>query len=80
MYYCDSCGARFETPKIIKEKHGMDWGPYEEVPVCLVCNESMMIKMVKCSCCGEYTPQRYVRTDDGRIYCDECFVMEEPEW
>lgn len=80
MYYCDSCGAQFETPAILKESHGMAGPPYEEVPVCPRCKEPMIVKMVQCSCCGEYTAQRYIKTCDGRIYCDECFQMEEPDW
>ena len=80
MFYCDSCGATFETPKILKETYGMA-GPYcEEVPVCPKCREPMIIKMALCSCCNEWTPFRHVKTDDGRIYCENCYHMEEPEW
>lgn len=80
MYYCDYCGAQFETPRIVREKHGLDGPPYEEIPVCPSCGEHSLIHMVQCSCCGEYTPRPYILTDDCHIYCDNCFHMEEPEW
>lgn len=80
MYYCDSCGATFETPKLLKESHGMAGPPYEEVPVCPRCREPMLVKMVRCSCCNEWTPRKYIATDDGRIYCENCFHWEEPQW
>ena len=80
MYYCDSCGASFETPKLLKEAHGTAGPPYEEVPVCPVCSEPMIIKMALCSCCQEWTPMRYIKTEDNRIYCENCFHWEEPKW
>lgn len=80
MYCCEYCGAHFETPKTLYEKHGLDCPPYEEVPVCPYCGGSDLVCMVQCSCCGEYTAQCYVKTADGRIYCDNCFEMEDPEW
>lgn len=80
MYYCDSCGAKFETPEILKEKHGMDGPPYEEVPVCPVCREPMIVEMAMCSCCGEWTPLKHIVTDDKRIYCIHCIHWEEPKW
>lgn len=80
MYYCDSCGAEFETPMLQKETYGMAGPYYDEVPVCPSCREPMIIKMVKCSCCDEWTPTRHIVTDDNRIYCENCFRWEEPEW
>ena len=80
MYYCDSCGACFETPKIITERHGLDSPPYEEFPACPNCGDTMFIKMVQCDCCLEYTPFKYVKTADNRIYCEDCFTMEDPAW
>ena len=80
MFYCGSCGATFETPKILKETYGMAGPYYEEVPVCPKCKEPMIIKMALCSCCNEWTPFRHIKTDDGRIYCENCYHMEEPEW
>ena len=80
MYYCDSCGAEFETPYLLKETYGMAGPYYDEVPVCPVCKEPMIVKMRMCSCCGEWTPSRCVKTDDGRTYCENCYHFEEPEW
>lgn len=80
MYYCDSCGAEFETPATLKENHGMMGPPYEEVPVCPVCKEPMIVKMTQCMCCGQWTPRRYIVTDDHRIYCENCVRWEDPEW
>ena len=80
MYYCDSCGAEFEQPAILKENYGMAGPYYDEVPVCPKCREPMIVKMVLCSCCNEWTPHRYIKTDDGHIYCENCYRVEEPKW
>ena len=80
MYYCDGCGAEFEEPATLKEDHGMMGPPYEEVPVCPICKEPMIVRMVQCCCCGMWTPRRYIVTDDRRIYCENCIRWEDPEW
>ena len=80
MFYCDACGATFETPKTLKETQGMAWPPYEEVRVCPECGEPYLTKMALCSCCNEWTPNKHIKTDDGRIYCENCFHWEEPKW
>ena len=80
MYYCDSCGAEFEKPALLKENYGMAGPYYDEVPVCPKCREPMIIQMALCSCCQEWTPHRYIHTDDQRIYCENCFVWEDPKW
>lgn len=80
MYHCDDCDQDFEHPQILRERHGMAGPLAEEVPVCPHCGGSFLIQMVKCSCCGEYTPDRYVQTDDGHIYCINCYVIKEPRW
>ena len=80
MYYCTYCGSQFSTPRIVQESHGLDWPPYEEVPVCPSCGESELINMVQCSCCCEYTPKPYIKTADGNIYCENCYTTEDPEW
>ena len=81
-YYCDACGASFTAPKILKLRHTeLDEGVlFEELPVCPVCGESSLVQMVLCSCCNEWTPSRYIKTDDGRVYCENCFHWEEPVW
>jgi len=80
MYQCDNCGAVFGRPKILRENHGMVGPPYEEVPTCPYCGEPYLVEAVRCSCCGEYTTQSYVQTDDGHAYCENCYVIKEPRW
>jgi hypothetical protein len=38
MYRCKWCGSVFCEPKIVYERHGLDWGA-EEREVCPFCNE-----------------------------------------
>ena len=56
-------------------------GPYfDKVPVCPSCGCVYFRPMLKCSCCMEYTPNACAVTDDGRIYCENCFHMEDPAY
>ncbi len=54
MYYCYDCGYEFESPKILKEAHGLSSPPYEERLVCPSCLGSSFNKKssTHCRCCG----------------------------
>lgn len=43
MYRCDNCGAKFYSPEIRYERHGLDRPPYERVECCPECGVSGMI-------------------------------------
>lgn len=40
MYKCNDCGATFDEPKVVYERHGLDCPPYERWDVCPRCGEN----------------------------------------
>lgn len=76
MYCCTDCGHIFAEPGYFIETHGLDNPPYETRYACPKCGGSYAITY-KCSCCGEYIVDSYVKTEDGERYCSECYRMYE---
>ena len=52
--------------------------------MCPHCGGSEIIKAIECDICHEYITGDYIKTKDGQIICDECFlkynIMEEFVW
>lgn len=78
MYVCLDCGCVFEEPESYCEKHGLDYGPYEEWDGCPSCGGSYT-ETYRCDCCGEWITNDYVQIDDER-FCDNCFTIHSIEY
>ncbi len=54
MYYCKSCGRKFNTPQKSYETHGLSNPPYEKISICPFCNSTDFIEVAHthCRCCG----------------------------
>lgn len=71
MYLCQNCGAVFEVPDVVFERHGLDTPPYEALLVCPSCRDSDITEARECDCCREWVPS-YYETEDERVYCKRC--------
>ena len=71
MYVCLECREVFEEPIQWTETHGLEHGPYEEFSGCPYCH-STYTKARKCDCCDEWITDTYIKTDDGKRYCENC--------
>ena len=76
MFVCLECGETFDEPTHWEEKHGLNYGPYEQWSgsPCCKCAYS---KAFECDCCGEWITGNYVKTDDGKRFCDNCIISYE---
>lgn len=79
MLMCYDCGAVFEYPKLIYERHGQDDPPFEPIYMCPACKGMDVCDAVQCDCCCEYTCATYVETQDGLCYCDNCYQIHRGE-
>lgn len=74
MFVCLDCGRVFSEPKVFIERHGFDYGPYEEFSGCPDCGGAY-IEGFYCDCCDEIITGKYIKTENGDRICDECFIM-----
>ena len=72
MFVCIECGNVFNVPKKYTETHGLDCGPFEVCNACPVCGGSYT-EALKCDCCENWIINDYIKTDDGKRYCENCF-------
>lgn len=68
---CLECHTIFEEPHYWQEKHGLDVPPYESFSGCPHCMGGYT-EAFRCDCCDEYITGNYVKTDDGKRYCESC--------
>lgn len=66
----------FEEPKRWQETHGLEYGPYEEWPGCPKCGGAYA-EAFKCDCCDNWIDGTYVKTDDDRRYCFNCYRVTD---
>ena len=78
MFVCVECGTLFECPERFVETHNLDCPPYEEWDGCPRC-AGAFIEAFRCHCCNEYITDSYIKTDDGKQYCTECYRERELE-
>ena len=76
MFVCIECGALFEQPKYCIETHGFTFPPYETWDGCPKCTGAF-VKAHKCDCCGEYITGDYIKTDNDRRFCENCYCSHE---
>lgn len=86
MYKCPECGETFDTPHEYEEKHGLDYGPYEQWSVCPYCGEPGYEEAVECDVCGETvcaSEIHHVSSHGDMVEikaCDKCYdELEEDE-
>lgn len=76
MYICQSCGALFDEPRRISERHGLDYGPYEEWYCCPICGGDFA-ETTTCCDCGEYIRGEFVVVNGCECYCDNCYELHD---
>lgn len=76
MYVCLDCQHIFKETKHYVETHGLDTPPYEEFDGCPECGGAYA-EAHKCDCCGEWIDDIYIKTDDDKRYCLECYRVHE---
>lgn len=77
MYYCTDCGKRFESPKVIYERHGLKFSPFEEFLFCPHCSSDRIkeTEVRYCRCCGKKL------SDKRKWYCNnDCKLRGEKLW
>lgn len=67
-HFCIDCNANFNYPKHITEPHG------EIREVCPYCNGDF-VKAKECDICHKVITNDYIKTKDGQVICDECFLI-----
>ena len=72
LLVCTECGHLFEEPHHWQERHGFDYGPFENWNGCPKCKNAAYVKAHLCDCCEEYITSDYIKTDDGKRYCESC--------
>ena len=45
MYQCCNCDAIFEEPKVVYERHGLEYPPYEKLYVCPECGVNDLVEV-----------------------------------
>lgn len=76
LLICIECGHNFEEPIHWKEKHGLDTPPYEECDGCPRCGGAYT-EAHRCDCCDEWISDDYIKTEDGKRYCNDCITHME---
>ena len=76
MFVCTDCGNVFEEPRVWKESHGLNYGLYEYFSECPYCGGDYA-ETHECDICGEWIVDKYIKTDDGRRFCDNCYLNME---
>lgn len=74
MNVCTECGHLFVEPIWWIEDHSLDTPPYEKhygSPCC----QGNYVKAHRCDGCNEYIVGSYVKTDDDKRYCENCYVV-----
>ena len=77
LYICTDCGATFDEPKEIVEKHGLETPPYEKLLVCPECLSSDYDTAVVCGSCQKEVPSTGCYFVNNQHYCKTCFTHLE---
>lgn len=76
MWVCTSCGHLFSTPDYWKERHGLDYGPYESQSGCPQCGGTY-VEAHKCDYCDEWIDGPYIKLESGERICENCYTKME---
>ena len=76
MYICTECKQVFDEPIEWKESRGEYFGSpaYETLVGCPFCY-SACTEAYPCDCCEEIIEDTYIKTDDGKRYCQDCYQV-----
>lgn len=81
-FVCLECGCVFDEEDITrwKEDRGEYWGSscYEEFSGSPCCKEAY-VEAHKCDICGNWITDTYVKTDDGKRFCNNCYRVVDLE-
>ena len=77
-FVCLECGHIFDENDVAiwEESRGEYWGApcSETVSGCPNCNGDY-VETHKCNCCDEWIDDIYIKTDDGKRYCLNCYQV-----
>lgn len=78
MLHCNDCNNIFDKPQYIWEKNEF-WGAVtsDKIEVCPICksdNIELTDHLPKCECCNDICVGKYIKTDDGNYYCENCYL------
>jgi hypothetical protein len=76
MYICLNCRTIFSKPDRWEERHGFDYGPFEQWSGCPHCGDGY-VELPRCDCCGEYIEGTYIRIENGDRICEHCYTVYE---
>ena len=76
MWICLDCNELFQDPTHYVETHGMETPPYYEWNGCPYCGGAYA-EAHECDCCGSWILDNYIKTDDGKRYCANCYTTME---
>ena len=76
MYICLDCGWLFDEPHHYVETHGLDDPPYEEWDGCPYCGGAYD-ETYKCDSCGHWIDGKYVKLNNGDVFCENCYEIRE---
>lgn len=76
MFICKECGNVFEEPIRWEERHGLDTPPFEQHIGCPYC-QGAYVEAYRCDCCDYWIDGTYIKTSDGKRFCEECCVKME---
>lgn len=72
MFICLDCGKFFDDPVHYTEQHNLECPPYEEYDGCPYCAGAFAYAR-RCDCCDKWIEGDYIKTDNGKRFCDHCF-------
>ena len=76
MYICTECKRVFDEPIEWEETHGFTHGPFEHWSGCPFCYGAFT-EAYSCAYCEEIIEDTYIKTDDGKRYCKDCYQVYE---
>lgn len=76
MWICLDCNELFQDPVHYVNTHNLDTPPYEEYYGCPYCGGTY-VEAHECDCCGEWIIGDYIKTEDGKRYCEKCYTTME---
>ena len=78
MFVCTNCGHVFDEDEVVvwEEQHGLDYGPYEQWSGCPRCTHNY-VEAHRCDGCDDWITGRYVKLDNGKRFCENCFSIME---
>ena len=76
MWICLDCNELFQDPAHYVNTHSLDTPPYEEYDGCPYCGGAYA-EAHECDCCGEWITGDYIKTADGKRYCENCYITME---